>query len=81
MAQFLQIRSVFSNFSKICRKNFKKNGHFFFKISTHFYPIHSQQNMNDASIYALVQLLLTKLDHFCNAYIHANMFFVYSKWY
>ena len=50
-----------------------------FQVAIHFHPGHPQPKMNDTSFCALVGLLLTKLNHCCNVYIHANMSFVYSK--
>lgn len=73
--------SSFQQFFQNMQEELEKKWPFFFPFSIHFYPTHSQQNMNDASFCALVRLLLTKLNHYCNVSIHANMFFVYSKWY
>ena len=60
---FFQVRSVFSNFSKMRTRNLK-NLALFFQVAILFHPTHPQPRMNDASFFAFVGLLLTKLNHY-----------------
>ena len=62
-------QSIFSHFSKILQRNVKKLANFFKLQSISILSMHSQPKMNNTSFCALVELLLTKLNHNINVYI------------
>ena len=69
--------AIFTKMQGRGRENLKKMGEFF-HVAIHFHPCHPQPRTNDTSFCALVGPLLTKLTLF-DVYIHAGMFFGYSK--
>ena len=73
-----KLESLFSNFSKIDRRNLKKIDQLF-QVAIHFHPNHPQTKMIDTSFCALVWLFLTKLNHYFNVPMDTNMFFSLFK--
>ena len=51
-------------------------GNFFFQVAVLFHPGHPQPKTIETSFRALLGLLLTKLYHYFDVYIHAFMFFL-----
>ena len=73
MKRFFRARVNYNHFSKIHEEELEKTGQFF-QVAIHFHPSHPQINMNDTSFCALVGLLLMKLNHYFDVYIHTDVF-------